>query len=133
MAIYKKEPSFEEMFRESFDKGTEKLLMASPSPNSIMSVFPYPFESCTVKRKETDKTQIRNILVNEKEGLVTVVFMDGTHQIEKCSENDCFDLAIGVALAIAHKLYKSKTNFRKNIEKRTKFINTKNSEKKGSK
>lgn len=63
-------------------------------------------------------TEIRNILVNENKRLITVVFTDGEHEIIKCSEEDHFDVNIGVALAITQHLYGSKSKFHKDIAKK---------------
>ena len=73
-------------------------------------------------QKAREQTLIRNVLVNEKKRLVTVVFKDGTHEIIKCSKNDEFDVNVGVALAIAQHLYGSKNKFHKDIQSKVKVI-----------
>ncbi len=75
------------------------------------------------------ESRIRNIQVNEEKRLVTVVFTDGTHEIIKCAEDDHFDVHIGVALAIVKHLYGSKNKFHKDVAKKTKIINTKDTAK----
>ena len=73
-------------------------------------------------QKQRKETLIRNVLVNGKKRLVTVVFKDGTHEIVKCSKNDEFDVNIGVALAIAQHLYGSKNKFHKDVQNKVKVI-----------
>lgn len=73
--------------------------------------------------KENDmKDQIRSILINEEEKLITVVFKDGDVQIVKCAKVDIMDDEIGVSLAIARHFFKSKTQLRKFISKKAKRI-----------
>lgn len=76
---------------------------------------------------------IRNILVNEKKRLVTVVFADGEHEIIACQKGDYFDVKIGVALAISQHLFGSKNKFHKEIDKKTKFVENKSKDTKGKK
>lgn len=74
------------------------------------------------KPVRVDDDVIRNILVNKKKKLVTVVFSDGNHEIIKCDKDDNFDINVGVALAIAQHAFGSKTHFHKVIAKKTRVI-----------
>ena len=65
---------------------------------------------------------IQTIHVNEVKKLMTVVFSDGTHEIVKCSPEDCFDTEIGFALALTRKLFGSKTRVRKFISNNAKVL-----------
>lgn len=65
---------------------------------------------------------IQTIHVNEVKKLMTVVFSDGTHEIVKCSPEDCFDTEIGFALALTRKLFGSKTRVRKFISNNAKTL-----------
>ena len=65
---------------------------------------------------------IQTIHVNEAKKLMTVVFTDGTHEIVKCSPEDCFDTEIGFALALTRKLFGSKTRVRKFISNNAKTL-----------
>lgn len=65
---------------------------------------------------------IKTIHVNEAKKIMAVVFSDGTKQIVKCSPEDSFDAEIGFALALARKLFGSKTQVRKYIDRNAKVI-----------
>lgn len=65
---------------------------------------------------------IQTIHINEEKKIVTVVFSDGTHEIVKCSPEDCFDTEIGFALALTRKLFDSKTRVRKFISNNAKVL-----------
>lgn len=65
---------------------------------------------------------IQTIHINEAKKLMTVVFIDGTHEIVKCSPEDCFDTEIGFALALTRKLFGSKTRVRKFISNNAKVL-----------
>ena len=65
---------------------------------------------------------IQTIHVNEAKKIMTVVFSDGTHEIVKCSPEDCFDTEIGFALALTRKLFGSKTQVRKFISNNAKIL-----------
>lgn len=71
--------------------------------------------------QETNTTpnnlKIKNVYYNEKSGITVVIFEDDTKIIKKLSEGDVFDLRTAVALAIAEKVYSSKTQFNKAVEK----------------
>ena len=62
---------------------------------------------------------IKHVSYSEEPGNrnVTVVFDDGDVKVEKPANEDVFDLQVGVALAIAHKMYQTKNGFRKEINK----------------
>ena len=64
--------------------------------------------------------QIRSIAysdVNGKEKVI-VIFQDGTKVIKHLLEGDHFDLNIGVALAFMEKLYGTKSQYHKMIQKK---------------
>lgn len=60
---------------------------------------------------------IKHISYSEEPGNrnVTVVFDDGDVRVEKPADDDVFDLQVGVALAIAHKMYQTKNGFRREV------------------
>ena len=62
---------------------------------------------------------IKHISYSEEPGNrnVTVVFDDGDVKVEKPADDDAFDLQVGVALAIAHKMYQTKNGFRREVNK----------------
>lgn len=64
--------------------------------------------------------QIRSIAYSEVKGKekVIVVFQDGTKVIKHLLEGDHFDLNIGVALAFMEKLYGTKSQYHKMIQKK---------------
>lgn len=72
------------------------------------------------------KLFIQAIYINNKKKIVTIVFKDGTHQIVKCSPEDSFDIEIGFALALTRKIFGSKTQTRKYINKNAIVINKTN-------
>lgn len=59
---------------------------------------------------------IRKIYYNEDKGTVAVRTSDGGVYTSKCSADDCFDLYIGVALALAEKWFGSKSAFRRFVD-----------------
>ena len=65
---------------------------------------------------------IKTIHVNEAKKIMAVVFEDGTKQIVKCSPEDSFDAEIGFALALSRKLFGSKTQVLKYIDRNAKVI-----------
>lgn len=60
--------------------------------------------------------KISRIYTNNKD-VVVVIFNDGTKIIKRLCEGDTFNLYTGVALAIAEKVYGSKTQFKKAVDK----------------
>lgn len=64
--------------------------------------------------------QIRSIAYSEVKGKekVIVVFQDGTKVIKHLLKGDHFDLNIGVALAFMEKLYGTKSQYHKMIQKK---------------
>lgn len=64
--------------------------------------------------------QIRSIAYSDVKGKekVIVVFQDGTKVIKHLLEGDHFDLNIGVALAFMEKLYETKSQYHKMIQKK---------------
>ena len=70
---------------------------------------------------------IKSTTINEDKKKVTLVFDKNDYSIATCTENDEFDPAVGVALALAYKCFGSKTKFhkwvdaqvQKNIKKKT--------------
>lgn len=61
---------------------------------------------------------IKNIFYSDKPGkeVVVVLFEDGTKIIKRPSQGDSFDLNVGVSLAIAEKIFSSKTQYHKYIQ-----------------
>lgn len=57
---------------------------------------------------------IKKVFVNLEERIVVVLFSNDEKEIVKCSENDDFDVTIGVALAVCRHLF-GHTNFYKKI------------------
>ena len=55
--------------------------------------------------------KIKSTTINEDKKKVTIVFDKNNYTIATCTENDEFDPAIGVALALAYKCFGSKTKF----------------------
>lgn len=90
---------------EAFGKRVEKSLSEKPRRVEKPSGF-----------------SIKTIHVNEAKKIMAVVFSDGTKQIVKCSPEDSFDAEIGFALALARKLFGSKTQVRKYIDCNAKVI-----------
>lgn len=66
-------------------------------------------------------TSISSITVNENMKIVTVVFEDGDVQMSKCTEDDKFDINVGVAMCIAYHLYGSKSKFHKEVESKASY------------
>lgn len=64
--------------------------------------------------------QISNIFYSDKPNkeCVVLVFKDGSKIIQKMQTGDTFDLNIGVALAFMSKVYGSKTQYHKMIQKK---------------
>lgn len=63
---------------------------------------------------------IKKIYSNEAKRTVAVLFKDGDKRVVHCSENDEFDVYVGVALAVARKVYGSSEKFHKLVEKKGK-------------
>lgn len=70
-------------------------------------------------RKVSGPETFKSVTVNEAKRKVTVVYGKGDYQIATCSENDTFDPAIGIALAMAYKAFGSKTKFHKFVKSLT--------------
>lgn len=60
---------------------------------------------------------ITNIYVNESKKCIAVKFSDGDVRVIHCSENDSFDIYVGVALAIAKKSFGSSEKFHSKVDK----------------
>lgn len=84
---------------------------------------------CGEKREKKDmklidylpeSLKIKNIAYCDKPGKekVILVFKDGSKVIKEMCKGDTFDLKIGVALAFMEKLYGSKTQYHKTIQKK---------------
>lgn len=84
---------------------------------------------CDEKRENKDmklidslpeSLKIKNIAYCDKPGKekVILVFKDGSKVIKEMCKGDTFDLKIGVALAFMEKLYGSKTQYHKTIQKK---------------
>ena len=71
------------------------------------------------KVSDPEVRPFKSVTVNEAKKKVTVVYGKGDYQIATCSENDTFDPAIGIALAMAYKAFGSKTKFHKFVKSLT--------------
>lgn len=60
---------------------------------------------------------IKNVFFNEVKKTTTVVFLDHTSVIVKCTDNDHFDPEMGLAMALARKLFGSRSKFQKTVAK----------------
>lgn len=80
----------------------------------------FPLKTETYKTPETTMLLpgIKNIFYSDKPGkeVVVVLFEDGTKIIKRPSQGDSFDLNVGVSLAIAEKIFRSKTQYHKYIQ-----------------
>jgi len=72
----------------------------------------------TLAKKSFTIPAIKHVTYNKKKGkeCVVVIFEDGTSVVQKMFPGDQFDLSVGVALALASKVFGSKTQFHKVIE-----------------
>lgn len=73
--------------------------------------------SCSKPYVRYDKTSIKNIYVNESKKCVAVKFEDEDVRVIHCSENDSFDIYVGVALAIAKKAFGSSEKFHNKVDR----------------
>ena len=71
------------------------------------------------KVSDPEVRPFKSVTVNKAKRKVTVVYGKGDYQIATCSENDTFDPAIGIALAMAYKAFGSKTKFHKFVKSLT--------------
>lgn len=87
------------------DKLRESVGLATKKANKVRKSFP----------------DIKHISYCDKPGKekVVVVFNDNTKVIKRPVDGDVFDINIGVALAIAEKIYGSKSQFHKEIKRKT--------------
>lgn len=80
----------------------------------------FPLKTEIYKTPETTMLLpgIKNIFYSDKPGkeVVVVLFEDGTKIIKRPSQGDSFDLNVGVSLAIAEKVFISKTQYHKYIQ-----------------
>jgi len=60
---------------------------------------------------------IENVFFNEVKKTTTVVFLDHTSVIVKCTDNDHFDPEMGLAMAIARRYFGSRTKVKKAVDK----------------
>lgn len=60
---------------------------------------------------------IKNVFFNEVKKTTTVVFLDHTSVIVKCTDNDNFDPEMGLAMAIARRCFGSRTKLKKAVDK----------------
>lgn len=68
---------------------------------------------------------LRQIVINEKEGIVTAITGDHDDKVvtmSKCHEEDEFDPYVGAALALAYQLFGSRTQFRKYVDEKAKKL-----------
>lgn len=68
-------------------------------------------------RRVANSTAIKNIYVNESKKCVAVKFEDEDVKVIHCSENDSFDVYVGVALAIAKKAFGSSEKFHNKVDR----------------
>lgn len=76
-------------------------------------------EEYTRKDKErlfTNTYNMDKIFFNEKKGITTILWDDGTKTFSKTKEGEVFDYEIGVAMAFVKKFFKSRNDFKKIIE-----------------
>lgn len=80
----------------------------------------FPLKTEIYKTPETTMLLpgIKNIFYSDKPGkeVVVVLFEDDTKIIKRPSQGDSFDLNVGVSLAIAEKIFSSKTQYHKYIQ-----------------
>lgn len=73
------------------------------------------------KRREKsltlNKLFVKNVYYNKEKGVTVVIFEDGVKITKKLSEGDIFDIRTAVALAIAERMYGSRTKFAKTVDK----------------
>lgn len=72
-----------------------------------------------IGEKQNMFNTIKSITVNKEKRIVTCVFMDNDVRMSKCSSEDEFDVYVGVALCIAQHTYRSKTKFKKAVDRLT--------------
>ena len=82
------------------------------------------------KMPALDIDYVDKIYVDEDARTVVTVFADKTKEVVKCSENDEFDVVVGVALGIARRLFGNHTNFyKKVVGKKAIYVKKKSSRK----
>lgn len=69
---------------------------------------------------------IKNVFFNEVKRTTTVVFIDHTSVIVKCTDNDKFDPEMGLAMALARKCFGSRSKLQKAVAKWVKTSAPKN-------
>lgn len=85
----------------------------SPVPNDLYSSE----KDCTILQDSAAANAgIKSVTINENKRKVTVVFGENGYTIATCSEEDDFDPAVGVALALAYRRFGSKTKFHKYVD-----------------
>ena len=89
------------------------------SPYSGLSCF--GTESISSKKQPQKEivgmTKIKGIYPQEKKRLVVVKFQDNSIVKLQCHSEDEFNVEVATALAIAYKMYGSKGEFRRQVEK----------------
>lgn len=70
--------------------------------------------------KTDSEPAIKNIYVNESKRAVAVKFCDGDVRVIHCCDDDTFDVYVGVALAVAKKVYGSSEKFHTLVNKKIK-------------
>ena len=84
----------------------------------IPDYFELLFASSPTATKKTiciDTNYVKRIFVDEQEKVIVVKFLDNTIEKVKCSEEDDFDINVGVAIAIARHIFGSHSNYYKKI------------------
>lgn len=74
----------------------------------------------TIFYKEVIGSHIQKVISNPKKRTTVVVFGDGNKVIVKCAKNTKFELYSAVAYALAEKIYKNNSQFKKVVINATK-------------
>lgn len=102
-------------------KGNIKMNILKLAPNTYVKHY-YPYYPSISGSYDylPESLKIKNIAYCDTPGKekVILVFKDGSKVIKKMCAGDTFDLNIGVALAFMEKVYGSKTQYHKMIQKK---------------
>ena len=103
----------------SIDKNRKLISHKAVSVNGVIKYLS-DGEVENLRDRLPKELQIRSIAYSEVKGKekVIVVFQDGTKVIKHLLKGDHFDLNIGVALAFMEKLYGTKSQYHKMIQKK---------------
>ena len=87
----------------------------------ILSARKFPKDD--IAQKESAKpSELSDIMYDEQKKVVIVSFKDGTKIVKHCHEEDDFDVEVGVALAIAKRMFGTTTNFKKYVSRKARNI-----------